>query len=96
MRPAPRLCKIFKNDQLHLQSSQASPNIGFGVQTKVTSSVIPNFLRVSLVNYKSPAYLSGLDAGDFIIEVNSRNTMSMSHEEVLHFIQNYENHTVGS
>jgi C-terminal processing protease CtpA/Prc len=92
LRPAPRLCKIFKNDQLHLQSAQASPNIGFGVQTRAVSSVMPNYLRVSLVNYKSPAYLSGLDAGDFIVEVNGRNTMSMSHEEVLHFIKSSYDH----
>ena len=62
-------------------------NLGFGVHLKQTSALIPNYLRVSIVNYKSPAYLAGLEAGDYIIEVNSRNTMQMSHEEALHFIK---------
>ena len=89
LRPVPRLCKIFKNDQLHLQPSQASPNIGFGVQNAKTTpnSLMPNFMRISLVNYKSPAYLSGLDAGDYIVEVNGRSTLSMTHDEALHFIK---------
>lgn len=75
---------------MQLQSS-ASSNIGFGVQTKPTSAIIPNFMRVSIVNYKSPAYLSGLDAGDFIVEVNGRNTLSMSHDDALQYIkQSYD------
>jgi C-terminal processing protease CtpA/Prc len=82
LRPLPRLCKIYKNDPSSIYS-----NIGFGVQTKQTSAIVPNYMRVSIVNYKSPSYLAGLDGGDFIIEVNGRNTLSMSHEEALHFIK---------
>lgn len=44
-------------------------------------------MRVSIVNYKSPAYFAGLDANDFIIEVNGRNTISMSQDDALHFIK---------
>lgn len=79
LRPVPRLCTIYKND--------SNTNIGFGVQTKLTSTIIPNYMRVSIVNYKSPAYLSGLEAGDFIVEINGRNTLTMSHEEALYFIK---------
>lgn len=61
------------------------------MQTKQTSAIIPNFLRVSIVNYKSAAYLAGLETGDFIVEVNGRNTLSMSHEEALQLIkQSYD------
>jgi predicted metalloprotease with PDZ domain len=72
---------------MHLQSSNSSSNIGFGIQSKPTSTIVPNFMRVSIVNYKSAAYLSGLDAGDYIVEVNGRNTLSLSHDEALHYIK---------
>jgi C-terminal processing protease CtpA/Prc len=87
LRPVPRLCTIYKNDQLHLASSQSSSNIGFGVQSKPASALIPNYLRISIVNYKSPAYKSGLEGNDLIVEVNGRNTLSMNHDETLHFIK---------
>lgn len=48
-------------------------------------------MRVSIVNYKSPAYLAGLEAGDFIVEVNGRNTLAMSHDDALQLIkQSYD------
>jgi C-terminal processing protease CtpA/Prc len=88
LRPVPRLCTIYKSDQLHLAaSSHSSANIGFGVQSKPASSLLPNYLRISIVNYKSPAYLSGLEGNDLIVEVNGRNTLSMNHDETLHFIK---------
>jgi C-terminal processing protease CtpA/Prc len=87
LRPVPRLCTLFKNNQLDPIYQTNQSNIGFGVQSKQTSTMIPNFLRVSIVNYKSPAYLAGLDANDFIVEINGRNTLSMSHDEALHFIK---------
>ena len=87
LRPVPRLCTLFKNNQLDPIYQTNQSNIGFGVQSKQTSTLIPNFLRVSIVNYKSPAYLAGLDANDFIVEINGRNTLSMSHDEALHFIK---------
>lgn len=54
---------------------------------KQTSTLIPNYLRVSIVNYKSPAYVAGVEAGDYIIEINGRNTLQMSHDESLHYIK---------
>jgi C-terminal processing protease CtpA/Prc len=87
LRPVPRLCTIYKNDSMYIQPSQSSSNIGFGIQTKQTSPILPNYMRVSIVNYKSPAYLAGLDAGDYIIEINGRNTASMTYDEALHFIK---------
>ncbi|CAF0919903.1 unnamed protein product, partial [Brachionus calyciflorus] len=70
LRPVPRLCTIYKQES----------NIGFGVQNKNLNQIIPNYMRVSLVNYKSPAYLSGLEAGDYIVEINGRNTLTMSQD----------------
>jgi hypothetical protein len=65
LRPVPRVCTIYKTDH--------SLNIGFGIATKpssIYSTVIPpQYMRVSIVNYKSPAYVSGLEAGDIIVEV---------------------------
>jgi C-terminal processing protease CtpA/Prc len=87
LRPVPRLCTLFKNNQLDPIYQTNQSNIGFGVQSKQTLTLIPNYLRVSIVNYKSPAYLAGLDANDFIVEINGRNTLSMSHDEAIHFIK---------
>lgn len=87
LRPMARLCTLYKNDQNHLQHSNSS-NIGFGIQTKPNpNSTIPNYLRVSIVNYKSPAYLAGMEAGDLICEINGRSTLDMSHDESLYFIK---------
>lgn len=66
LRPVPRLCTIYKSDH--------SSNIGFGITTKphalAYSTIIPpQYMRVTIVNYRSPAYISGLEAGDIIIEV---------------------------
>jgi C-terminal processing protease CtpA/Prc len=83
LRPVPRLCTIYKrNSKLTISS-----NIGFGIKSKQTTISIPNYLRISIVNYKSPAYLSGLEAGDFIVEINGRNTLSMTINDALYFIK---------
>lgn len=90
LRPVPRLCTIFKHDAFNQQYvSSSSTNIGFGVNAKPTSSssIYSNYMRVSLVNYKSPAYLSGLETGDLIFEINGRNSLTMSQDEALHFIK---------
>jgi predicted metalloprotease with PDZ domain len=86
LKPVARLCTIMKNANIH-SPPDALNNIGFGVHIKQTSTLIPNYLRVSIVNYKSPAYLAGLEAGDYIIEINGRNILQMSHDEALHFIK---------
>lgn len=77
LRPVPRLCTIYKQES----------NIGFGVQFKNTSQIIPNYVRVNIVNFKSPAYMAGLQAGDLIVEINGRNTLNMSWDEALHYIK---------
>ena len=82
LRPTPRLCTLFKDAR-----TANSSNIGFGIQTRNMSAVLPNYMRVSIVNYKSPAYLSGLEAGDLICEINGRSTLDMSHDESLYFIK---------
>lgn len=88
LRPVIRLCTLYKSDMQQNQYTNHSTNIGFGIQTKPnTSSLIPNYLRVSIVNYKSPAYLAGMEAGDLICEVNGRSTLAMSHDEALYFIK---------
>ncbi len=80
LRPAVRLCTLYRND--------SASNIGFGVHTKPNQRTsIPKYLRVSIVNFKSPAYLAGLDAGDLICEINGRSTLDMSHDESLYFIK---------
>ena len=87
LRPVPRLCTVYKKDARQLATAAASSqNIGFGVQAQSTH-MVPNYIRVSIVNYKSPAYLAGLSAGDFIVEINGRNTLTMSHDEGLRFIK---------
>ena len=78
LRPVPRLCTIYKQDL---------SNIGFGIQVKNTSQIIPNYLRVNVVNFKSPSYLSGMQSGDLIVEINGRNTLSMTWDEALHYIK---------
>ncbi|RNA30800.1 Na(+) H(+) exchange regulatory cofactor NHE-RF1 [Brachionus plicatilis] len=78
VRPVPRLCTIYK---------QSESNIGFGVQVNKTSEIVPNYVRVNIVNYKSPAYVSGLQAGDLIVEINGQNTLSMSWDEALHYVK---------
>jgi C-terminal processing protease CtpA/Prc len=87
LKPMPRLCTIIKNNNDNLSSTSLSNSIGFGVHMNRTSTLVPNYLRVSIVNYKSPAYFAGLEPGDYIIEINSRNILSMSHEDALHFIK---------
>ena len=82
LRPTPRLCTLFKDAR-----TAHSSNIGFGIQTRNVSATLPNYMRVSIVNYKSPAYLSGLEAGDLICEINGRSTLEMSHDESLYFIK---------
>ena len=80
LRPAVRLCTLYRNDP--------ASNIGFGVHSKpIQSASIPNYLRVSIVNYKSPAYLAGMEAGDLICEINGRSTLDMTHDECLYFIK---------
>ena len=65
-----------------------SSNIGFGIQTRPNlNSLIPNYMRVSIVNFKSPAYLAGMEAGDLIVEINGRSTLGMTHDESLYFIK---------
>ena len=85
LRPNARLCTLYKNDMLYDSNSS---NIGFGIQSKpILNSTIPNYMRVSIVNYKSPAYLAGMEAGDLICEINGRSTLNMSHDESLYFIK---------
>ena len=85
LRPVVRLCTLYKSDA-HFSSQPT--NIGFGIQTRPNlNSSIPNYLRVSIVNYKSPAYTAGMESGDLICEINGRNTLNMSHDEALYFIK---------
>lgn len=89
LRPVPRLCTIYKNEGSHSNystySSPITSNIGFGVQQKNNST--NSYLRVNIVSSKSPAHLAGVEIGDQIIEVNGRNTLDMTPDEILHFIK---------
>ena len=83
IRPVPRLCSILKSYQ-----QVDGPNyMGFGISPRLREINSSNFMRVSIVNYKSPAYLSGLEAGDLIVEINRRKTHDMNDEEALYHIK---------
>jgi hypothetical protein len=94
LRPVPRLCTIYKNESSHSNystySSPLTSNIGFGVvQHSTGSGYRPEYLKINVVNPKSPAHLAGVDVGDQICEVNGRNALEMTPDETLHFIKVY-------